>query len=85
MALKRHDTYGPTYKTDETHRLRERAYGCRWEGTVREFRTDVHVLLHLKSETNRTYCAAWETLLTVMWWPRGVGSLGESRHVYMYG
>ena len=50
-------------KREETHRHRERAYGCQQEGTARESGTGTHTLLYLKWITNRTHCAARETLL----------------------
>jgi len=39
-------------KQKETHRLRNRTYGC-WEGRDREFGTVVYTLLYLKWITNR--------------------------------
>ena len=65
----------------QTHRLRERTYGCQWEGwgerIVREFGTDRYTLLYFKWITNKD-CTAHGTPQNVMWQPGWEGSLGEN-------
>ena len=67
--LNRNDTTELT-KQKETHRLRERAYGCQGKGIVRELGMDRYTLLYLKWITNKDllystensaqcYVAAW--------------------------
>ena len=63
--------------------------GCR-EGTVREFRIDMYILLYLKWITNKViyvcnHCIAQGILLNVMCQPRWEGSFGENGYMYMFG
>ena len=94
--LKRNDTDELT-KQKETHKLRERTYGCwgkEWgEGIVKEFGMGMYTLLYLKWKTRkkkkgkptRPYCIAQGTLLNVMWKPEWEGNLRENGYMYMYG
>ena len=50
--LNRNDTTELT-KQKETHRLRERAYGCQGKGIVRELGMDRYTLLYLKWIINK--------------------------------
>ena len=60
--------------------------GERWrEGIVRESGIDMYTLLYLKKITNKTYCIAQGTLLSVMRQLGWEGNLGENGYVYMYG
>ena len=73
-------------KQKDTHRLRERTYGCwRWMGRTDSWVVcmDTYILLCLKWIADRTSCIAHETLLNVAWWPGWEGSLGEWIHVYV--
>ena len=55
------------------------------EGRVREPGRDMHTLLYLKWVTNKDYCRAQGTLLSVMQQPGWEGSLWENGYMYMYG
>ena len=79
-------------KGKETHRLRDRTYGCweRWgrdwgEGTARELETDVHTLLYLKWITKKALLYGTENAAQcyVAAWVEG--SLGENGCVFMHG
>ena len=45
--LKRNDTNLLTYKTEKTHKLRKRTYGCQGEGIVKDFGKVIYKLLCL--------------------------------------
>ena len=69
-------------KQKEIHRLWEQTYG--WlpgEGIVKEFGMDMYTRLYLKWITERAYCVAHRTLLSVMWHPGWKRSLGENGYI----
>ena len=70
--------------TEQTHRLREQTYGCRWrwkgwgEGRVREFGMDMYTQLYLgPSVQQRELCSVLPGSLD--------GSLEENGYTHMYG
>ena len=70
--------------TEQTHRLREQTYGCRWrwkgwgEGRVREFGMDMYTQLYLgPSVQQRELCSVLPGSLD--------GSLEENGYMHMYG
>ena len=77
----------------QTHRFRERTYGCQGERLGGRESWGVwmcrYTLLHLKWIINKdlltvqqsTYC----TLFNVMWHPGWKQNLGENGHIYMDG
>ena len=72
-------------KQKDTHRLRERTYGCQGKRIVREIEMDMYILLYSKWITTRPCCIAQGTLFNVMWQPGREGSLEEKRYPYVYG
>ena len=60
--LKRNDTNELTYKTEETHKLREGTYGCQvggggGEGIVRKFGVELYTMLLLSHFSHVRLCA----------------------------
>ena len=55
------------------------------EGIVRESGMDRYTLQNLKWITNKIYCIAQGTLLSVMWQPGWERDLRENGYTYMYG
>ena len=82
--LKRHNTLELT-KEKESHRLRQRTYGCWEEGIVRDFGIHMYTMPNLKHNPQGPPVIAHGTLLNVMWQPGWEGSLGENGYMYMYG
>ena len=75
-------------KQKETHRLRERTYGC-WGvgvgGRDREIGMDMYTILYLKWITNKDLLYSTGNLFNVMWQPGWERSLGEKGYMFIYG
>ena len=81
--LSRNDTTELT-KQKETHRLRERAYGCWGKGIVREFGMDRYTLLYLKWIINKDILySTWKSDQYYVAACRRRGFEGEWIHVYV--
>ena len=81
--LKRNDTNELT-KQKETHRLRERTYGCCEEGIVREFGMVMYTLLYLKCITNKDLLhSTWNSGQCYVEAWMGEGFRGEWTYVYV--
>ena len=73
-------------KQKDTHRLRERTYGCQGKRIVREIEMDMYILLYSKWITNKDLLYRHGTLLMCQphvpaWMGGGVGR--EWIHVYI--
>ena len=78
----------------QTHRFRERTYGCQGEkvegkGKLGSLDAQVHsAAFKMDNQQGSTYCTAectYYTLFNAMWHPGWERNLGENGHIYMDG